>query len=103
LARNPDVGARVERIHASKWTRSRRAATGTTVPASADGETLDRINEGIVETVNESGRAYMTHTNLDGRVAMRIGVGNVLTEERHLDDLWAQITRSAGLPGTDTI
>ena len=70
------------------------------IPEDADGETVDRINERIVEGVNESGRAYMTHTILDGRVAMRIGVGNVLTEERHLDDLWAQITRAAGLPGT---
>ena len=72
------------------------------IPPRTDGETLDRINERIVEAVNESGRAYMTHTNLDGRVAMRIGVGNLLTEERHLDDLWAQITRAAGLTGTDT-
>ncbi len=65
------------------------------VSEGLDAETVDRINEGIVETVNHTGRAYMTHTNLDGRVAMRIGVGNLLTEERHLDDLWAQITRAA--------
>ncbi len=58
----------------------------------ADGESADAKNEEIVEAVNVSGSAYLTHTRLDGRVAMRIGVGNLLTEERHLDDLWERIT-----------
>jgi len=58
------------------------------ITPGADGESSDRANEHIVNAVNASSRAYMTHTRLKGRVAMRIGVGNLLTEERHLDDLW---------------
>jgi Glutamate decarboxylase and related PLP-dependent proteins len=57
----------------------------------------DEINEKIVNAVNEAGRNYITHTNLNGQVAMRIGIGNILTEQRHLDDLWAQILTAAGL------
>lgn len=60
-------------------------------PEGVDGETADRRNEQIVNAVNETGRHYITHTNLHGRVAMRIGIGNILTEQRHLDGLWAQI------------
>lgn len=64
-------------------------------PASSDGETIDKLNEQIVQKVNDSGRAYITHTRLNGRVAMRIGVGNLLTEERHLDDVWSLIVAAA--------
>lgn len=67
------------------------------VPAGADGDVADRMNEEIVNMINETGRNYITHTNLNGRVAMRIGIGNILTEQRHLDDLWLQILAAAGL------
>ena len=51
----------------------------------------DRLNEAIVEGVNSSGRAYLTHTRLRGRIVMRVGFGNVLTTEEHLDILWSQV------------
>ncbi len=62
------------------------------VPAGLDRESADRLNEAIVQSVNDGGRSYITHTRLNDRVAMRIGVGNLLTGERHLDDLWKRIT-----------
>ncbi|MEP6508365.1 MAG: pyridoxal-dependent decarboxylase [Gemmatimonadales bacterium] len=64
-------------------------------PPSADGETIDMLNEQIVQKVNDSGRAYITHTRLNGRVAIRIGVGNLVTEERHLDEVWSLIVAAA--------
>ena len=51
----------------------------------------DHLNEAIVERVNASGRAYLTHTRLRGRTVMRVGFGNVLTTEEHLDVLWSQV------------
>jgi aromatic-L-amino-acid decarboxylase len=45
--------------------------------------------------VNASGDAYLTHTTLAGRRAMRIGVGNVLTTERNLTRVWHRITEEA--------
>ncbi|MEO5903650.1 MAG: pyridoxal-dependent decarboxylase [Gemmatimonadaceae bacterium] len=66
------------------------------LPELADGAKIDRLNEEIVQKVNDSGRAYITHTRLNGLVAMRIGVGNLLTEERHLDDVWSRIIAAAG-------
>ena len=65
------------------------------LPENVDADTMDRLNQRIVEAVNSSGRAYLTLTRLEGRVAMRIGIGNVLTQERHLDDLWKLITSAA--------
>ena len=54
-------------------------------------EESDALNEAIVEAVNAGGRTYLTHTRLNGRVAMRIGLGNVLTTRDHLAGAWEEI------------
>ena len=56
---------------------------------------LDQLNSDIVERINASGRAYLTHTKLRGRTVMRIGLGNVLTTEEHLRKGWAIIQETA--------
>jgi aromatic-L-amino-acid decarboxylase len=55
------------------------------------GEAGDRLNEAIVDAVNASGQAYLTHTRLRGSVVMRVGFGNVLTTEDHLAILWKRV------------
>ena len=60
-------------------------------PPGMNPERSDEVNERIVEAVNAGGEAYLTHTTLNGLRAMRIGVGNVLTTERHLADAWRRI------------
>jgi aromatic-L-amino-acid decarboxylase len=47
----------------------------------------DELNRALVEAVNATGRAYLTHTTLRGRVTARVAVGNVLTDERHIAEL----------------
>jgi len=60
-------------------------------PPGMSDESADLLNERIVEAVNGSGDAYLTHTTLRGRRVMRVGVGNVLTAERHLEHAWQRI------------
>lgn len=60
-------------------------------PPGLDAEESDALNERVVEAVNAGGDAYLTHTTLRGRRAMRIGVGNVLTTKRHLAHAWHRI------------
>lgn len=60
-------------------------------PPGISDEAADLLNERIVEAVNAGGDAYLTHTTLRGRRVMRIGVGNVLTAERHLRHVWQRI------------
>ena len=57
----------------------------------ADDAMNDRLNEAIVDAVNASGAAYLTHTRLRGRTVMRVGFGNVLTTEEHVKVLWEQV------------
>lgn len=61
-----------------------------------DGAQLDELNEAIVRAVNESGKAYLTHTRLRGRTAMRLAIGNVLTTETHVSECWALIREQVG-------
>ncbi|HEX5438302.1 MAG TPA: pyridoxal-dependent decarboxylase [Gemmatimonadaceae bacterium] len=65
------------------------------VPAGLDDQACDRLNEAIVEAVNASGKAYLTHTRVGGRVVMRIGIGNVLTTERELERAWGCVRGEA--------
>ncbi len=48
----------------------------------------DDATEAILERVNATGRAYLTHTRLDGRYVIRVNVGQSHTEERHVRALW---------------
>src|SRR6184192_143724 len=62
-----------------------RSATAATT------DNIDTLNSKIVEHINASGRAYLTQTKLRGRTVMRIGLGNILTTERHLWYVWKMI------------
>ena len=60
-----------------------------------DKDKIDISNGEIVERINASGRAYLTQTKLRGQTVMRIGLGNVLTTEQHLRNLWELIQKTA--------
>lgn len=62
---------------------------------AGDPDKMDKLNSEIVERINASGRAYLTQTKLRGRTVMRIGLGNVLTTERHLREAWEMIRNAA--------
>ncbi len=62
---------------------------------SSPPDTADRLNSAIAESINASGKAYLTQTKLNGRTTMRIGLGNVLTTEEHLRGVWNLIRETA--------
>ena len=37
-----------------------------------------------MEAVNATGEAYLSHTKLRGRLTLRLAIGNIRTEERHV-------------------
>ncbi|PYL18772.1 MAG: amino acid decarboxylase [Verrucomicrobia bacterium] len=63
---------------------------------AADKDKIDILNSEIVERINASGRGYITQTKLRGRTVMRVGLGNILTTEQHLRNVWQLIQRTAG-------
>jgi len=56
----------------------------------------DRANEKILDSVNISGEAYLSHTKLGGRTVLRLAIGNIRTEERHIEKAWEQIKNAVG-------
>jgi aromatic-L-amino-acid decarboxylase len=61
---------------------------------------IDRLNERIMERVNASGEAFLSHTKLDGKFVIRLAVGNLRTEERHVRRAWELIKDAAARPRT---
>jgi len=55
----------------------------------------DRVNQEIVERINASGQAYLTHTVLDGAYTIRVAIGTPTTTRDHVAALWKQITTAA--------
>jgi aromatic-L-amino-acid/L-tryptophan decarboxylase len=50
---------------------------------------LDALNMRVLERVNATGERFLSHTVLPGvGVALRVSVGNIRTEDRHIDALW---------------
>jgi aromatic-L-amino-acid decarboxylase len=56
----------------------------------------DRANEKILDSVNLSGEAYLSHTKLGGRTVLRLAIGNIRTEERHVRKAWEAIRNAVG-------
>jgi len=48
----------------------------------------DTVNERLMNEINASGQAYLSHTKLDGKFALRLSVGSIRVEERHLRKVW---------------
>jgi aromatic-L-amino-acid decarboxylase len=58
-----------------------------------DGDDAD--NEALLKAVNATGEAYLSHTKLDGRYALRLCVGQTATERRHVERAWALLRAHA--------
>ena len=44
----------------------------------------DDLNQRLMESLNESGEAFISHTRLGERLVLRLAIGNIRTEERHV-------------------
>ena len=71
---------------------------------ASDDPRLGALNERLLEGVNASGEAFLSHVVLDGRYALRLAIGNIRTEERHVQRAWeilrAEALRLGALPVT---
>jgi aromatic-L-amino-acid decarboxylase len=60
-------------------------------PAGVDD--LNALNEKIMNDINASGEAYLSHTKLNGKFTLRLSVGSIRVEERHLSKVWDILNR----------
>ena len=57
-------------------------------PEDLGPDECDAINQRILDHVNASGRAYLSHTRLHGRIVLRLAIGNLRTQREHVSEAW---------------
>ncbi|HXX02127.1 MAG TPA: pyridoxal-dependent decarboxylase [Candidatus Acidoferrales bacterium] len=53
----------------------------------------DAVNQTIMDRLNRSGDLYLTHTKLNGKLTLRMSIGQTHTEERHVERAWKRIQK----------
>lgn len=59
----------------------------------------DEANQALMDRLNRSGDLYLTHTRLNGRLTLRLCVGQTNTQARHVKRAWERIREEAGRLG----
>ena len=55
----------------------------------------DAANQGIMDRLNKSGDLFLTHTKLNGKLTLRLSVGQMHTQEQHVRKAWERIREEA--------
>jgi aromatic-L-amino-acid decarboxylase len=56
---------------------------------------LDELNTGLMDAVNRTGEVFLSHTRLRDRFTIRMAIGNLHTEPRHVDRAWELLRAEA--------
>jgi aromatic-L-amino-acid decarboxylase len=59
----------------------------------------DEANEELMQRVNATGLAYLSHTRLNGRLVLRIAIGNAQTSEDDVRLAWDLLRQEAASVG----
>jgi aromatic-L-amino-acid decarboxylase len=54
----------------------------------ADENALNQLNERLLQAINETGEAFLSHTKLAGHFVIRLVVSHLRTEERQIKRVW---------------
>jgi aromatic-L-amino-acid decarboxylase len=75
--------------------RWRPAALADRTDEPAIAARLDEANAAIMDAVNRSGDVFLSHTRLRDRFTIRLSIGNLRTEARHVDRAWELLRQAA--------
>ncbi len=56
----------------------------------------DAANQTIMDRLNKSGDLFLTHTKLQGKLTLRMSIGQTHTQARHVEHAWKRIQEEAG-------
>ena len=60
---------------------------------------LDKMNVKLMDAVNRSGEAFLSHTKLHGVMTLRVAIANLRMTDGDLEAVWAAILREAAALG----
>lgn len=69
-------------------------------PSVDDEEKLNKLNEKLLDAIQNEGRFFLTHTKLNGQFTIRVVLGNTRLEQHHADELWSYLQKSIQTLGT---
>jgi aromatic-L-amino-acid decarboxylase len=55
----------------------------------------DAVNQKVLDRLNRSGQLYLSHTRLDGRLTLRMSIGQTNTRREHVERAWALLQQAA--------
>jgi aromatic-L-amino-acid decarboxylase len=58
-------------------------------------DTDDTTTRALLDAINTSGQAFLSHTVINGRYTIRVAIGGVTTTREHIDALWRQLCDTA--------
>lgn len=64
-------------------------------PQNLSEEELNKLNEDLLEKINQSGKIFLSHTKLNGKFVIRLTIGSIRHEKRHIVDAWDLIKTMA--------
>jgi aromatic-L-amino-acid decarboxylase len=56
---------------------------------------VDALNEAVMNRVNDSGALFISHTKVAGRFVLRVAIGSIRTERRHIERAWQLLRETA--------
>ncbi len=62
-------------------------------------ERIDDLNVGLMDAVNQTGRAFLSHTRLRGRFVIRVAISNLRTVDADIEEVWEILRHEAGRLG----
>ncbi|KAL1219337.1 Phenylacetaldehyde synthase [Cardamine amara subsp. amara] len=65
------------------------------VPCENDEKKCNNRNRELLDAVNSSGKLFISHTALSGKIVLRCAIGAPLTEEKHVKEAWKVIQEKA--------
>jgi len=58
-------------------------------------EALESLNRRLLESLNQTGKVFLTHTTLKGKYVLRMAIASRTTEEFYVQEAWKLITKKA--------
>ena len=55
-------------------------------PGNKTEEELNNLNEKLFEKINSSGKIFLSHTKLNGKFVIRLTIGSIRHERRHIEE-----------------
>ena len=60
-------------------------------PGNKSDNQLNELNEKLIDKINSSGKLFLSHTKLNGKYVIRLTIGSIRHERRHVLEAWELI------------